>query len=155
MTTQELIENYHAWLKDKTVWKEIGDWSEITTPYLDRHNDYIQIYLKKDGDDYFLTDDGYTISDLEQEGCNLNTDRRKHLLTLTLNGFGVQKNTQDALFVKASPQDFSLKKHNLIQAILAVNDLFYLANPYITSLFFEDVRAWLDQLESRRASFLW
>ena len=54
-----LIENYYKLLQDKTVWKEINEWAEITTPYLDRHNDYIQIYLKKDGNDYLLTDDSY------------------------------------------------------------------------------------------------
>jgi len=154
---QELIDNYYTWLKDKTVWKDINDWSEITTPYLDRHNDYIQIYLKKEGDDYILTDDGYTINDLEQEGCNLNSDRRKSLLTLALNGFGVQKDAEDALLVRASPRDFSLKKHNLIQAILAVNDLFYLARPHIINLFFDDVRDWLEEEDirySERVSFM-
>jgi hypothetical protein len=154
---QTLLNDYHTWLKDKTVWTEINEWAEITTPYLDRHNDYIQIYLKKEGDDYILTDDSYTIQDLEQEGCHLDTGKRKSLLTLTLNGFGVEKNSDDALMVKATPESFSLKKHNLIQAVLAVNDLFYLASPHITSLFFEDVRDWLDQEEirySERVSFM-
>ena len=43
-----LIENYFEWLKDNTSTKLINDtWSEITTPYLDRHNDCLQIYAKK------------------------------------------------------------------------------------------------------------
>ena len=37
-----------------------------------------------------------------------------------------------------------LRKHNLVQAILAVNDLFYLAVPVVASLFLEDVTAWLE-----------
>ena len=33
------------WLKDKTTLREVdGEWVEITTPYLDRHNDALQIY---------------------------------------------------------------------------------------------------------------
>ena len=44
----------------------------------------------------------------------------------------------------ASENNFSLRKHSLIQAMLAVNDLFYLASPIITSLFREDVEAWLN-----------
>ena len=51
---------------------------------------------------------------------------------------------QGRLEIKASPQSFPLKKHNLVQAMLAVNDLFYLAVPIVTSLFFEDVTSWLD-----------
>ncbi len=38
---EELLEAYHSWLRDKTVLRQIDDWVEITTPYLDRHNDYI------------------------------------------------------------------------------------------------------------------
>jgi hypothetical protein len=50
-----------------------------------------------------------------------------------------------------------MKKHNLIQAILAVNDMFYLASPNVASLFFEDVRRWLDLSEirySERVTFM-
>ena len=43
---QALIDRYVAWLKDKTSLRQIDDWIEITTPYLDRHNDYLQIYAK-------------------------------------------------------------------------------------------------------------
>ena len=55
----------------------------------------------------------------------------------------------EALEVHASPENFPLRKHNLIQAILAVNDLFYLAKPVVESLFFEDVIAWLEANEIR------
>ena len=33
--------------------------------------------------------------------------------------------------------------------MLAVNDLFYLASPYVTNLFYEDVMQWLDEAEIR------
>jgi hypothetical protein len=35
--------------------------------------------------------------------------------------------------------------HNLVQAMLAVDDLFYLAEPVVTSLFLEDVAEWLTE----------
>ena len=44
---QRLLEDYLAWLKDKTKLRQIDNWIEITTPYLDRHNDCIQIFAKK------------------------------------------------------------------------------------------------------------
>jgi hypothetical protein len=140
---QRLLDAYHAWLKDKTALRQVQDWVEITTPYLDRHNDYIQIYARKTNSGYVLTDDGYTIQDLEDSGCKLDSHRRQDLLRMTLNGFGVRLNGK-ALEVHASPENFALRKHNLIQAILAVNDMFYLAQPMVASLFYEDVVAWLD-----------
>lgn len=140
---QHLLDAYHSWLKDKTALRQINDWVEITTPYLDRHNDYVQIYAKKDNGGYILTDDGYTIQDLEDSGCKLETQKRQDLLQMTLNGFGVQL-AGKSLQVHASPENFAPRKHNLLQAMLAVNDMFYLAQPMVTSLFYEDVVAWLD-----------
>lgn len=145
---QHLLDAYHAWLKDKTVLRQIDQWVEITTPYLDRHNDYVQIYAKKANSGYVLTDDGYAIEDLEQSGCKLQSPKRQDLLKMTLNGFGVQLHG-NALEVHASPDNFALRKHNLVQAMLAVNDMFYLAVPMVASLFYEDVVAWLDLHEVR------
>lgn len=147
-TTENLIDQYFAWLKSKTVWREINGWTEITTPYLDRHNDYIQIYLRQKGQEWELTDDGSTIADLVQSGCVLDTPRRKALLQTTLNGFGVHLDG-DAIEVRATQESFALRKHNLLQAILAVNDLFYLARTSVESFFFEDVALWMDESDIR------
>lgn len=145
---ENLISRYYAWLKDKTVWREVGEWAEITTPYLDRHNDYIQIYLKQQAGEFILTDDGSTITDLIQSGCNLDSPKRQKLLQATLNGFGIQL-CDRALETRANHDNFPLRKHNLLQAILAVNDLFYLASPNVANFFFEDVAIWLDSHDIR------
>ncbi len=145
-----LLNNYRAWLKEKTTLREAnGEWVEITTPYLDRHNDALQIYVRSENGGYVLTDDSYTIHDLEASGCNLETGKRQDLLKMTLNGFGVKLLPSEALEVHATPENFPLRKHSLIQAMLAVNDLFYLAKPMVENLFFEDVVAWLDSSEIR------
>src|SRR5438552_9473759 len=124
---EKLLNDYREWQKDRTTLREVnGSWVEITTPYLERHNDALQIYARADNGGYVLTDDSYTIHDLETSGCKLNTVKRRDLLKLTLNGFGVRLNNE-ALEVHASPETFPARKHNLIQAILAVNDLFSLA----------------------------
>ena len=143
-----LIDRYYAWLKDKTAWKEIKDWVEITTPYLDRHNDYIQIYLKQLDKEFILTDDGATLTDLIQSGCSLDSPKRQQLLHVTLNGFGVQLH-EKALEIRANYDNFALRKHNLLQAILAVYDLFYLASPTVANFLFEDVALWLDSHDIR------
>ncbi len=145
---RDLIDDYLLWLKDKTILRQVKDWVEITTPYLDRHNDYLQIYAKHQNGGYILTDDGYVLEDLEQSGCKLESAKRQALLKITLNGFGVQAN-EGRLEIHASRDNFALRKHNLIQAMLAVNDLFYLAVPMVASLFYEDVVAWLDLHEIR------
>lgn len=146
---EKLLNAYRTWLKEKTTLREVdGNWVEITTPYLDRHNDVLQIYARQENAGYLLTDDSYVIHDLEASGCNLHTEKRQDLLRMTLNGFGVKLN-REALEIRATVDTFPLRKHNLIQAMLAVNDLFYLAKPIVESLFFEDVVAWFDANDIR------
>ena len=145
---QKLLNAYHDWLRDKTVLHQMNQWVEITTPYLDRHNDYVQIYAKEANGGFVLTDDGYTIDDLARSGCNLDSHKRQELLKMTLNGFGVRKDG-NKLQVHASADNFALRKHNLVQAMLAVNDMFYLAMPIVASLFYEDVVVWLDRHDIR------
>lgn len=145
---QDQIDRYWVWLQDRTNLRQIGDWVEITAPYLDRHNDYLQIYAKRLDKGFLLTDDGYILEDLEQTGCNLESPKRRDLLRTTLRGFGV-KLKDKSLTIEASVDDLSLRKHSLLQAMLAVNDLFYLASSTVVSLFREDVTDWLDLAEIR------
>src|ERR1035437_8596966 len=146
---EKLLNDYRSWLKDKTTLRDLnGSWVEITTPYLDRHNDALQIYVRAENGGYILTDDSYTVHDLEASGCDLHTEKRQDLLKMTLNGYGVKLHNE-ALEVHATADNFPLRKHSLVQAMLAVNDLFYLAKPVVESLFFEDVVAWLDANEIR------
>jgi hypothetical protein len=147
---QELVDRYVRWLQDKTTLRQVDDWVEITTPYLDRHNDHLQMYAQRQGTGYLLTDDGYTLNDLELQGCKLDSPKRQALLKQALNGFGVRQNAgTGALEVPASADNFPQRKHALVQAMLAVNDLFYLASPNVVSLFYEDVVAWLEANDVR------
>jgi len=60
------------------------------------------------------TDGGETIQDLRASGCDLETSKRKDLLTSTLNGFGIRRDG-DALLVKATFERPLLSAHkNLV-----------------------------------------
>jgi hypothetical protein len=143
-----LIDGYWRWLRDRSSIKQINDWTEITTPYLDRHNDYLQIYARKNGKNFILTDGGETLTDLEQSGCPIDSPKRQSILKSILNGFGIEQDGHE-LRVHATPENFAVRKHNLIQAILSVHDMFFLASPTVEALFFEDVAAWLESEDIR------
>ena len=144
-TVKLLIDEYTRWLRDGISIARLGDAYEITTPFLDRHNDHIQIYVRQEQDRTMISDDGYVISDLRQNGCTLDSDHRKRLLASILNGFGVHRDG-DELFVISHNGDFPQRKHALIQAMLAVGDLFATALSHVKSLFLEDVAAYLQSI---------
>ncbi len=146
---QALVEAYSIWLKDKTKLQEVrGGYIKITTPYLDRHNDHLQIYARRTDGGFVLTDGGYVLDDLEMAGCKIGSPKRQAMFRTTLNGFGVQTDGR-ALEVMASSENFALRKHSLVQAMLAVDDLFYLASPTVASFFHEDVASWLNLSDIR------
>jgi len=121
---QKLIDQYFAWLKDKTALKQVdAEWVEVTTPHLDRHNDCLQIYVRRENGAYIIVDGGYIIRDLASSGCKLDTPKREELLDMTLAGFGVER-VGDMLQVRATKNDFALKKHNLLQAMAALGGRF-------------------------------
>ena len=67
---QRLMSQYVDWLRSKTILRQVDDWIEITTPYLDRHNDYLQIYARRQNGSYILTDDGYILGELSCPAAN-------------------------------------------------------------------------------------
>lgn len=144
LDANSFIDTYLTWLRQNTTALQLdNDVVEISSPFLDRHNDYIQIYIIKDGDSFLLTDDGYTISDLELSGLTFNTAKRKEELQTILSSFGVSIDNKGNIYCRCSQSNFPFKKHSLIQAILAVNDLFVLSQPNITSFFMQDVERFL------------
>lgn len=146
MTTAEcksLIGNYLSWLKEELRVEELPSSCVIATPFLDRHNDEIEIYVEQDSDgQFFLTDDGTTLADLRHSGVELKTAKREAHLDKILNGFGVRLQGEE-LHVRTTATDFPQRKHNLVQAILAVNDMFVMGEETVLQLFKEDVEKFL------------
>lgn len=141
---KKLIENYYNWLKDNTIINEVGEYTEITTPFLDRHNDCIQFYMKKlNNNELLLTDDGYVLSDLEDSGFAFNTLKRKELLKDILKIYHIEKK-DDSLTVTTTMDNFPQRKHFYIQGILAINDLYNVNKNNVASLFAEDVAKFLE-----------
>src|SRR5271163_3763637 len=117
--TQEIqkhVVNYYDWLKQKTQVQQVDNkWVQIVTPYLDAHNDYFIIYVKKENNHYLLTDGGYVIENLFK--CKNLSEKQSKFLEITLNCFGIFLDW-DCLTVRASSENFSIKKHNLLQAMM-------------------------------------
>jgi hypothetical protein len=93
--------------------RPIGEWVEITTPFLDRHNDRLQVYARRCDDGFLLTDDGYVLTDLEQAGISLGDAELRALVGAR----GVQV-AGKALEVRATRDTFGARLHALVQAML-------------------------------------
>ncbi|WP_281672670.1 DUF1828 domain-containing protein [Pseudoramibacter alactolyticus] len=136
---------YINWLKGKINQERINkDTYRITMPFLDRNNDYVDIYIVLEANNNCrLTDDGNTLQELELSGFDLSSSRRTSILQTILNSHGIKKNDDAELYVECNLKDISQKKHMLAQCIVKVSDLFYLSRSNVKSLFLEDVANFL------------
>ena len=144
MTDKSIIKNYLNWIKDNTVETVMPNGCiEIATPFLDRHNDGLIIYVKEERGVYTLSDDGYIISDMDMYGASIS--RRLNNLRNFLKGYGVTINTDNELEITANKQNLPVKQHLLLQAMMAASDMFV---PSATSnsenLFIDDIINFFD-----------
>ena len=145
---EQLVEAYVEWLRKGLSVERLEEACELTTPFLDRHNDHLQIYAVKHDGKIVISDDGYILSDLRTSGLDLNTPKRKAVLEAVLNGFGVRTDGRQIL-VEASQRNLGQRLHALVQAMLAVNDMFVMAQPRVAGFFWEDVKDFLDEHDIR------
>ena len=148
MDIQKMINDYANWLKSEITFNSYGEFIELTTPYLDRFNDYLQIYVKQDESGKItLSDDGYIIGNLLSSGISFRSgSKRKWLLDKTIRNYSLQL-VDNAITVVASSQDFPQKKHSMVQAMLAIDDMYEVSPENVKNFFVEDIQTFLDANE--------
>ena len=80
MNIQKYIDDYISWLKSEITYSELEEYCEINTPFLDNNNDYLQIYVKQEGNDIYFSDDGTTLNELEMGGFKFTSTRKQQLV---------------------------------------------------------------------------
>ena len=141
------VDDYYSWLREKTIIQQgtTTDWFLIDTPFLGAFNDTIEIYAQRNDNHLKLSDNGETLSNLELQGLQIQGSKtRRNLLDSILLNYGI-KTINDELIVETNSENFSQSKHNLLSAILEINDLYILSKNNISSIFKEDVRSFLDE----------
>ena len=143
MNIQKCIDDYANWLKSEITFTQMGEYYEITTPFLDSYNDYFQIYVRQDGGNIFFTDDGQTMANLSMNGIQLTTNRKRQLEGI-LSQYGIELD-HNSLVSKATIHDFPLKKHLFVQAMIRVSDLYMTSRSKVSSMFLEDIQEYFKQ----------
>lgn len=145
-----LVGSYLNWIRnDVSAASLTEEISELTTPFLDRHNDHLQIYAERQSADLFLlTDDGYILAELKSSGVETRGTRREQIIQSLLAGHGVRLNGRE-LQTEASRSELGRRVHNLIQAMLSLDDMFVLAQPAVQTLFLHEVERFLDEQNVR------
>lgn len=138
----QLAVAYGDWVKQNIEVFDKNGVCVLTTPFIDRHREFLQIFAEKNGEGLLLSDDGHTLRDLRISGVDITTERRNEALQSILATYGVRR-VGNELQVNATAGTFPQRKHQLVQAMLAVGDLIHTAQETVVQLFKEDVRLFL------------
>ena len=142
----QLISEYSLWLKSKISVAKYGETYELTTPFLDRYNDFLQIYVtpNKDGE-LILTDGGYIIDNLQASGVTLKQGSKKlNRINQIAKIFGLNIDNNYCITVVSKESQFPQKKHAMGQAMLAIDELYETEPKAEKDFFVEDVKAYFD-----------
>ncbi|EKS40653.1 DUF1828 domain-containing protein [Staphylococcus epidermidis] len=153
MTTfdaNKLKKEYLEWYNQELEFSNLSNnVVRIDSPFKDNTLDNLIIYALYDQtrDLITLTDDGYTIFGLENNGIFINkSKKRKKIFEEHLSAYGVKYNDiTHEIYVKANFKTFNKSKHNLLQCLIFVNDMYILSKPKVQNIFSEDVANKLDE----------
>lgn len=123
---ESYLDGYLKFLRDKSNEIQISaNITKLTLPFLDNLNDCTEIFIIKKDNEYIITDNGETLSNLSFNGIEINSPTRKNIFKNILISYGVILE-EGALIVKTSENNLYLKKHMLLQCIIKINDMYIL-----------------------------
>lgn len=140
MDATNLKKYYVDWLANEISVNKVNNYLEVTSPFLDINNDYLQVYVKIiNSNQIHLTDDGSTINNLNMLGIEIDSPKRLEIFNGFLKKYGI-KNEKNELVANSSQYEFPQKLVRLMQAMLDIYDMFMLSKTKIASLFNEDIK---------------
>jgi hypothetical protein len=130
----------------------------VVTPFRFEDGDHFVIVLKKDKNQWILSDEASTIMHLSywMDDKSLQEDgKRKEIMDSSLSGYSVQ-NRDGELFIPVVESRFGDALFNFIQALTKVNDISLLSREIVRSTFMEDLMALIrEHVDNTRLAFNW
>ena len=138
---------YLNWINKCNYTDLKNEWIEIKTPFTDFTGSYIYLFAKEIDGKYYLTDYGNILNELDMHNIQIK-GQRKDLLNKILLSQKCEIGKNNDICIKFSNiENFPKYKHQLIQAIINISDLFLTSKSNIENLFLFDVIDFLDKQE--------
>lgn len=126
----------------------------VFTPFLFEDGDHLSIVLKREGEEWVLSDEGHTYMHLtyDLEEKDLLRGTRQKLITSALTTFRVEDHGGE-LLLRIPDDRYGDALYSFVQALLKISDVTYLSRERVRSTFLEDFRALMEEKvpENRRA----
>lgn len=125
MANSNLLDNHVQWLKENMSTHTLDNGVvELTLPFTDSVNDYIQIYITNNDDNsYTITDDGLTIFNLGLKDISIKNSKYRDSFNKICNNYGVELSSTDALKIRTDSATLHQSINRLLQAIIVISNI--------------------------------
>nr|DAS81011.1 MAG TPA: protein of unknown function DUF1829 [Caudoviricetes sp.] len=144
MDIQAFIDNYLSWIRSEMHFSQMGDYYEITTPLLDSTGDYLQLYVKQEGDEIVFSDDANTINSLIMAGLTLSKNRKTQIAQIART-YGITVQPDYELTARTAISNAPQAKQLFLQGMVEIGDLYLSAQRRTGSFFIDDVNTFFQQ----------
>jgi len=157
-----IIENIEKEFKDKVSSKvqlmlEGKNRYRVFTPFMFDDGDHLAIVLKKNGTEWYLSDEGHTLMHLtyEIDEKSLGHGTRQKVITNALSTYAVSDRDGE-LFTKIENGEYGNALFSYIQALMKLTDITFLTRERVKSTFREDfVSLMSETIPENRRTFDW
>ena len=148
MSVKTIKNSYINWIRENTNFNEVLNQTiEVSSPFMSALNENIKIYVIPNSTRYKITDDGYTLWNLESLGMNFRKGSRRESLLLNAidrSNLSMDPKTKE-LFIYSTQQKLGNSMHTMIQSILTITDMLRFNTSTVRSLFFDEVNKYFDE----------
>lgn len=147
---ETIQDEYIKWIRDNTHFTNVlNNAVELSSPFIDSLSENIKLYIEPDSNRFKVTDDGYTIWNLDSLGSSIRKgSQRFFMLQSIVERYNISYDEDNKeLFIYAQQKDLGQAIHSLLQSTLAISDLLQINKKTIKNLFFEEVNEYFNENE--------
>ena len=117
-----LLDEYTSWLRGSSTVERIGEWNEVTLPFLDCSGDDLVFYVRIDrSNSVAFTDNGYTFATLNHKGVSI-TEKRLERMRCLVRRYGVNITANSEVTLDAE-DSYANALNCYVQALLSLNSM--------------------------------
>jgi len=158
MTVETIERDFkHKVCEELRVASEGIDRYRVFTPFMFNDGDHLSIVLKRENQQWMLSDEGHTLMHLtyQIDEKDLYRGNRQKLITNALSTFSVT-DREGELVLTIPKEQYGDALYSFVQALLKINDADYLTRERVKSTFLEDFRAFITkEVPEDRRIFDW
>jgi hypothetical protein len=129
----------------------------VFTPFMFNDGDHLSILLKRENQQWVLSDEGHTLMHLtyQMDEKELYRGNRQKLITNALSAFSVT-DRKGELVLTIPREQYGDALYSFVQALFKISDVNYLTRERVKSTFLEDFRAFItEEVPEDRRVFDW